>query len=83
MPAHIYASKFGNVSHHVAETFLTTASYALLILALKWIREDSFFPSSLKNIYSEKKLMKSLAFAGASGIFLALFIFTWLGALFL
>lgn len=82
MPAHIYASKFGNVSHHVAETFLTTASYALLILALKWIREDSFFPSSLKNIYSEKKLMKSLAFAGASGIFLALFIFTWLGALF-
>src|SRR5271169_3259236 len=26
--------------------------------------------------------MKSLAFAGASGIFLSLFIFTWLGALF-
>jgi len=82
MPAHIYASKFGNVSHHVAETFLTTAAYALLILALKWAREGSFSPSSLKNIYSEKKLMKSLAFAGASGIFLALFIFTWLGALF-
>ena len=82
MPAHIYASKFGNVSHHVAETFLTTAAYALLILALKWARELSFSPSSLKNIYSEKKLMKSLAFAGASGIFLALFIFTWLGALF-
>ena len=48
MPAHIYASKFGNVSHHVAETFLTTASYALIILALKWIREDSFSLSSLK-----------------------------------
>jgi len=82
MPAHIYASKFGNVSHHVAETFLTTAAYALLILALKWAREKSFLPISLKNIYSEKNLMKSLAFAGASGIFLALFIFTWLGALF-
>ena len=82
IPAHIYASKFGNVSHHVAETFLTTAAYTLLILALKWAREGSFSPSSLKNIYSGKKLMKSLAFAGASGIFLALFIFTWLGALF-
>lgn len=80
MPAHIYASQFGESGHHVAETLLTTAAFASFILALKYIEKQSFSWTSLKNISSEKFLLKSLAFAGVSGLFLALFIFTWLGA---
>ena len=80
MPAHIFISHFGLVDHHVAEALLTTAAYAFFILALKSAREGSFSLTSLKNISSEKKLIESLAFAGASGLFLALLIFTWIGA---
>ena len=80
LPAHIYISRFGGVDHHVAEALLSTAAYASFILALKWASEVSFSLPSLKNISSEKKLLKSLAFAGAAGLFLALLIFTWTGA---
>ncbi|HWQ48860.1 MAG TPA: oligosaccharyl transferase, archaeosortase A system-associated [Methanosarcina sp.] len=81
IPAHVYISRFGAVDHHVAETLLSTSAYACFILALKWAREGSLSLPSLKNISSEKKLMKSLALAGASGLFFALLIYTWVGAL--
>lgn len=81
IPAHVYISRFGAVDHHVAETLLSTSAYACFILALKWARESSLSLPSLKNISSEKKLMKSLALAGASGLFFALLIYTWVGAL--
>jgi oligosaccharyl transferase (archaeosortase A-associated) len=80
LPAHLYISRFGAVDHHVAEVLLSTAAYASFILALKWAKEGSFSLTSLKNISSEKGLIKSLAFAGASGLFLALLIYTWIGA---
>lgn len=80
LPAHIYVSQFGATDHHVAETLLSTSAYAFFILALKWAREGSLSLTSLKSISSEKKLIKSLAFAGASGLFFALMIFTWIGA---
>lgn len=80
LPAHVYISRFGAVDHHVAETLLSTSAYAFFILALKWAREGSLSLTSLKNISSEKKLIKSLASAGASGFFFALLIFTWIGA---
>ncbi len=80
LPAHVYISRFGAVDHHVAETLLATSAYALFILALKWAREEALTLTSLRNISSEKKLMKSLASAGASGLFFALLIFTWIGA---
>ncbi len=80
MPAHIFVSRFGLVDHHVAEALLTTSAYACFILALKSAREGSISLTSLKNISSEKKLLESLALAGASGLFLALLIFTWIGA---
>lgn len=80
LPAHIYVSQFGATDHHVAETLLSTSAYAFFILALKWAREGSLSLTSLRNISSEKKLIKSLAFAGASGFFFALMIFTWIGA---
>lgn len=80
LPAHISISRFGLVDHHVAEALLTTAAYALFILALKSAREGSISLTSLKNISSEKKALESLALAGASGLFLALLIFTWIGA---
>ena len=80
LPAHVYISRFGAVDHHVAEALLATSAYALFILALKWAREGDFTLSSLKNILSEKKLIKSLASAGASGFIFALLIFTWIGA---
>lgn len=81
IPAHVYISRFGAVDHHVAETLLSTSAYACFILALKWAREGSLSLPSLKNISSEKKLIKSLALAGASGLFFALLIYTWVGAL--
>ena len=80
IPAHVYISRFGAVDHHVAETLLSTAAYAFFILALKWARDGSLSLTSLKTIYSEKKLVKSMAFAGASGLCFALLIFTWIGA---
>ncbi|HHV24673.1 MAG TPA: oligosaccharyl transferase, archaeosortase A system-associated [Methanosarcina sp.] len=80
LPAHVYISRFGAVDHHVAETLLSTSAYAFFILALKWAREGSLSLTSLRNLSSEKKLIKSLAFAGASGVFFALLIFTWIGA---
>ena len=80
LPAHVYISRFGAVDHHVAETLLSTAAYAFFILALKWARDGSLSLTSLKTIYSEKKLVKSMAFAGASGLCFALLIFTWIGA---
>ena len=81
IPAHVYVSRFGAVDHHVAETLLSTSAYACFILALKWAREGSLSLTSLKTIFSEKKLIKSLALAGASGLFFALLIYTWIGAL--
>ena len=80
IPAHVYISWFGAVDHHVAETLLSTSAYAFFILALKWAREGSLSLTSLRNISSEKKFIKSLASAGASGFFFALLIFTWIGA---
>ncbi|WP_292388506.1 oligosaccharyl transferase, archaeosortase A system-associated [Methanosarcina sp. UBA5] len=81
IPAHVYISRFGAVDHHVAETLLSTSAYACFILALKWARESSLSLTSLKTISSEKKLIKSLALAGVSGLFFALLIYTWIGAL--
>jgi dolichyl-phosphooligosaccharide-protein glycotransferase len=80
LPAHVSISRFGAVDHHVAETLLSTAAYAFFILALKWAKDGSLSLTSLKTIYSEKKLVKSLVFAAASGLCLALLIFTWIGA---
>lgn len=80
LPAHVYISRFGAVDHHVAETLLSTSAYACFILALKWTSEGSFSLTSLKGISSERKLIKSLALTGASGLFFALLIFTWIGA---
>ncbi len=80
IPGHIYISQFGATDHHVAETLLSTSAYALFILALKWAREESLSLNSLRNISSEKKLIKPLVFAGASGFFFALMIYTWIGA---
>jgi len=80
LPAHIYVSQFGATDHHVAETLLSTSAYAFFILALKWASEGSLSLTSFRNISSEKNLIKSLAFAGASGFFFALMIYTWIGA---
>lgn len=80
LPAHIYVSQFGATDHHVAETLLSTSAYASFILALKWAWEGSLSLTSLKNISSEQKLIKSLALAGTSGFFFALMMFTWIGA---
>ena len=80
LPAHVYISRFGAVDHHVAETLLSTSAYAFFIFALKWAGEGSLSLTSLKNISSDKKYIKTLASAAASGLFFALLIFTWVGA---
>ncbi|MDD3246575.1 MAG: oligosaccharyl transferase, archaeosortase A system-associated [Methanosarcina sp.] len=80
LPAHVYISRFGTVDHHVAEVLLSTAAYALLILALKLAGERKLSLSSLKNISSDKKLINPLGLAAASGLFFSLLIFTWVGA---
>lgn len=80
LPAHLYISRFGAVDHHVAEALLSTAAYACFVFALKLASKKDLSLSSLKNISSEKEIIKSLALAAASGLFLALLIFTWVGA---
>jgi oligosaccharyl transferase (archaeosortase A-associated) len=80
LPAHVYISRFGAVDHHVAETLLSTSAYAFFIFALKWAGEGHLSLTSLKNISSDKKHIKTLASAAASGLFFALLIFTWIGA---
>ena len=80
MPAHIYVSRFGTVDHHVAEVFLSTIAYALFILALKTAEENKLSLNSLKNLSSDKNLIRSLVLSVASGLFFSLFIYTWVGA---
>jgi dolichyl-diphosphooligosaccharide--protein glycosyltransferase len=80
LPAHIYISRFGALDHHVAEALLATTAYAFFILALKFGGEGAFSLNSFKNLASEKGLVKSLTFAGLSGLSLALLIYTWVGA---
>lgn len=80
IPAHLYISRFGAVDHHVAEALLSTAAYACLIIALKMANKRDLSLNSLKNLSGEKDLIKILALSVASGLFLALFIFTWIGA---
>ncbi len=80
LPAHVYISRFGAVDHHVAETLLSTSAYAFFIFALKWAGEGSLSLTSLRKIFSEKKLIKSLTSAVVSGFFFALLVFTWIGA---
>jgi dolichyl-diphosphooligosaccharide--protein glycosyltransferase len=80
VPAHVYVSRFGTVDHHVAEVFLSTIAYALFIIALKSAGESKLSLDTLKNISSDKKLITPLILSAASGLFLSLFIFTWVGA---
>jgi len=80
IPAHVYISRFGAPDHHVAEVLLSTAAYALFILAIKMAGERNFTLSSLKNISSDKNIIHPLGLAVASGIFFSLLIFTWVGA---
>ncbi|WP_440945418.1 oligosaccharyl transferase, archaeosortase A system-associated [Methanosarcina sp. T3] len=80
LPAHVYISRFGAADHHVAEVLLSTAAYALFILAIKLAGERNLTLSSLKNISSDKNLLNPLGLAAASGIFFSLLIFTWVGA---
>ncbi|MGB9928028.1 MAG: oligosaccharyl transferase, archaeosortase A system-associated [Methanosarcina sp.] len=80
LPGHLFISRFGAVDHHVAETLFSTIAFMFFILALKWAREGELSFNSLKNIVSEKTLLKSLAAAAMSGLFFALLIFTWIGA---
>lgn len=80
IPAHVYISRFGAADHHVAEALLSTAAYACFILALKLANKRDLSLSSFKNISSERDLIKSLVLAASSGLFLALLIFTWIGA---
>jgi dolichyl-diphosphooligosaccharide--protein glycosyltransferase len=79
IPAHLYISRFGAADHHVAEALLSTAAYACFILALKIASKKDLSLNSLKNISSEKDLIKSLVLSAASGLFLSLLIFTWVG----
>lgn len=81
VPAHVYASRFGTVDHHVAEAFLSTIAYASFILALKLAGESKLSLNSLRNISSDKKLINSLLLAAVTGLFFSLLIFTWVGAL--
>ncbi|HIH93855.1 TPA: oligosaccharyl transferase, archaeosortase A system-associated [Methanosarcina acetivorans] len=80
LPAHLYISRFGAADHHVAEVLLSTAAYALFILAIKLAGERNLTLSSLKNISSDKNLINPVGLAAASGIFFSLLIFTWVGA---
>ncbi len=81
LPAHVYASRFGTVDHHVAEVFLSTVAYAFFILALKLAGERKLSLSSLKNISSDKNLINPLILTVLSGLFFSLLIFTWVGSL--
>lgn len=80
LPAHVYISRFGTVDHHVAEVLLSTIAYALFILALKTAEENKLSLNSLKNVSSDKNLIRSLTLSAVSGLFFSLLIYTWVGA---
>ncbi len=80
IPAHLYVSRFGAADHHVAEALLSTAAYACFILALKIANKKNLSLNSLKNISEKRDLITSLVLAAVSGLFLALLIYTWVGA---
>jgi dolichyl-diphosphooligosaccharide--protein glycosyltransferase len=80
LPAHVYVSRFGTVDHHVAEVLLSTAAFALFILALKLATESELSSGSLQNLSSDKKIINTLLLSALSGLFFSLFIFTWVGA---
>lgn len=80
IPAHLAVSSVGNTDHHVAEVLLSTTAYALFILSLKYGRDVNLSFSNIKQINSQRSVAKPLIFSGASGIILALAVFTWMGS---
>jgi oligosaccharyl transferase (archaeosortase A-associated) len=74
-------SLLGYVDHHVAEVFFSTTSVLFLVLALRQVKAN---PVSFSQFQKGewRRLAKPLVFAILSGVFLGIYLLTWVGGLF-
>ncbi|HEX7475516.1 MAG TPA: oligosaccharyl transferase, archaeosortase A system-associated [Dehalococcoidales bacterium] len=72
-------SLLGMTDHHVAETLLSTVAALFLILAIKNAREKINFRDIGNRNWA--KLKKPFIYALLSGLFLGIYIATWVGSL--
>lgn len=73
-------SLLGFTDHHIAETLLSTVTILFLVLSVKAARKNNFTFSDIKSL-KWSALKPSIYYFILTGVFLALFILTWNGAL--
>ena len=73
-------SIMGFVDHHVGETLFSTTAVMFLILALKNVKKERMTWSQLRHPNSTG-LTKPAAYGACGGIFLGLYLASWMGAL--
>lgn len=73
-------SILGFIDHHVAETLFTTTAMMFLLLALKSIRKERLTWPELRHPRASR-LAAPLTFALLGGLFLGLFLASWMGGL--
>ncbi len=73
-------SILGSTDYHVAETLFTTVTMLFLILAVKAANQRQLTFSHLKR-RDWATIRRPLVYSLLAGIFLGIYIFTWLGAL--
>ncbi|MBW6517737.1 MAG: oligosaccharyl transferase, archaeosortase A system-associated [ANME-2 cluster archaeon] len=80
LPTNINYSMLGSTDHHIAEVFLLITSYAFVIAALKSPRHKRLSLSRIPKIGQGKSLSLQFIYAICAGFFLAVALFTWIGA---
>lgn len=75
-------SLLGFTDHHVAEVFFSTITILSLILALKSARKNEIAFSHIRSGYW-KNIKISLLYPLLTGLFLGIYILSWIGGLFL
>ncbi len=72
-------SLLGFTDHHVAETLLSTVTMLFLVISVKAARNNSFTFSDIKSL--NRSALKPIIYFILTGIFLSLYMLTWMGAL--
>ncbi|MCL7412488.1 MAG: oligosaccharyl transferase, archaeosortase A system-associated [ANME-2 cluster archaeon] len=80
LPTNINYSMLGSTDHHIAEVLLLTTSYAFVIAALKSPGHKRLSLSRILKIGKDTSIPLQFMYAICAGFFLALSLFTWIGA---